>query len=69
VRRIDEPDRGDLARAYLGRARGHADFLNELAEKNPDKLDNKDRQMLAVMNALVATAMVQVPDEPGMRLA
>jgi ABC-type branched-subunit amino acid transport system ATPase component len=69
VRNIDTEDRGELARGYLARARKHADELNEIADSGSRKVNNEDRQMLAVMNALVAIAMVQVPDEPGMRLA
>ena len=70
MRRTNEPDRGEQARAYLANARKCADLVNAVemptVGKNSDTGKVRD---IAIMNALVAIAMVQVPDEPGMRLA
>ncbi|AXH66333.1 hypothetical protein SEA_SATIS_174 [Streptomyces phage Satis] len=70
MRSRDEKDRGDLAREYLKRAREAADRLNEDADRHANlPFDPARERERAVMNALVAIAMVQVPDEPGSRLA
>ncbi|MGH3589232.1 MAG: hypothetical protein ACRDQ0_23220 [Pseudonocardia sp.] len=70
MRRTDEPDRGDLARAYLANARKCADLVNTVEMprigENTDPARVRD---IAIMNALLAIAVMQVPDEPGTRLA
>jgi hypothetical protein len=69
VRSIDEKGRGETAREYLARAVRSADILNRQADAHPDMIDNEDHELLATVNALVAIALVQVPEEPGSRLA
>lgn len=70
MRGRNDPDRGDLARQYLANARRCADLVNTVEMprigENTDPARVRD---IAIMNALVAIAMVQVPDEPGARLA
>lgn len=67
---MDEPDRGDIARVYLANARKCADLVNAVEMprigENTDPARVRD---IAIMNALLAIAMVQVPDEPGIRFA
>lgn len=65
----DEPDRGDRARAYLALARKSADAVNEYYERHSGGgFDPKKARELAVMNALLATAEMSTPEDPGMRL-
>jgi hypothetical protein len=70
MRNIREKSSGDLAREYLARAREAADRINELHDQSPSMPFDPARECeRAVMNALVAIAMVQVPPQPGARLA
>lgn len=70
MRNTDTADRGEQARAYLAKAKASTDRLNRAAaERGLDRLTLDEHQRLATTNALLAIAMVQVPDEPGMRLA
>jgi hypothetical protein len=67
---MDEPDRGDIARAYLANARRCADLVNAIEmPRIGENTDPARVQDIAIMNALVAIAVIQVPEEPGMRLA
>lgn len=70
MRNTRKPGRDDLARQYLAHARQCADLVNAVEMprigENTDPAKVRD---IAIMNALVAIAMTQVPDEPGMRLA
>lgn len=55
---------GEQARAYLDRARRHADIMNAVVDQaDPAGLDLEDHQKLAETNALVALAMAIVPAE------
>jgi hypothetical protein len=66
----NQPDAGASARAYLENARRCADLVN--AVEMPRIGENTDPSrvaQIAIMNALVAIAVVQVPGKPGMRLA
>jgi hypothetical protein len=69
VRRMDEPDRGDIARAYLANARECADLVNTVEMPRIGQSNAERVREIAIMNALLAIAVMQVPDEPGMRLA
>jgi hypothetical protein len=65
-----DEDRGELARTYLARAREAADRLNADADRHKDlPFDPRRERERAVVNALVAIALVQVPEEPGIRPA
>lgn len=55
---------GEQARAYLDRARRHADIMNVVADQaDPAGLDLEDHRKLATANALVALAVALVPAE------
>ncbi|AYD81341.1 hypothetical protein SEA_KELA_174 [Streptomyces phage Kela] len=64
MRRNDEPDREDVARSYLAHAMKCADLVN--AVEMPRIGENTDPMRvarIAAMNALVAIAITQVPEE------
>lgn len=63
MRRNDEPDRDDVARSYLAHAMKCADLVN--AVEMPRIGENTDPMrvaQIAAMNALVAIAIIQVPE-------
>lgn len=70
MRNRDGKSRGDLAREYLENARQCASLVN--AVELPRLGENTDPQkvvQIGILNALLAIAETQVPEEPGMRLA
>lgn len=70
MRDTGEKDRGALAREYLANARRCADLVNAVEmPRIGESTDPGKVRDIAIMNALLAIAMVQVPPEPGSRLA